>query len=341
MFPHATGTYPPKAAIEVRGLCKRFGKTSALDGVDLTVASGTVCGLLGPNGAGKTTLVRILATLSPPDAGHARVAGVDVVLEPARVRANIALTGQYASVDELMSGRENLEMFARLHRMRGPAVRRRAEELLERFGLRDAAGRAVRTYSGGMRRKLDLAVSLVVPPAVIFLDEPTTGLDPQSRYALWDSVRELVRAGTTILLTSQYLDEADHLADRIAILGNPDGAGGRVIAEGTPSALKSSLGRGYIDLTVRHAEQLARAAEALARTGGGAVEVQHELRRITMATGPSTGSSTAPGTAVLTAALRELGALGIAVEDLALRRPRLDEVFIGLMAAPATPGKAT
>ncbi|MEV5944264.1 ATP-binding cassette domain-containing protein [Streptomyces sp. NPDC051994] len=332
MLPHPNGTRPPEAAIEVRGLHKRFGKTSALDGVDLTIAPGTVCGLLGPNGAGKTTLVRILATLSPPDGGHARVAGFDVVLNPARVRANIALTGQYASVDELMSGRENLKMFARLHRMRGPAVRRRAEELLERFGLQDAAGRAVRTYSGGMRRKLDLAVSLVVPPAVIFLDEPTTGLDPQSRYALWDSVRELVRAGTTILLTSQYLDEADHLSDRIAVLGNPDGAGGRVIAEGTPSALKSSLGRGYIDLTVRHADQVALAAEALVRTGSGAVEVHRELRKITLATSRSTG----PGTAVLTAALRELEASDVAVEDLALRRPTLDEVFIGLVATPAT-----
>ncbi|MEV8526396.1 ATP-binding cassette domain-containing protein [Streptomyces sp. NPDC052000] len=336
MLPHTTGSRPSEAAIEVRGLRKLFGTTTALDGVDLTVAPGTVCGLLGPNGAGKTTLVRILATLSLPDGGHARVAGLDVTRDPARVRAAISLTGQYASVDELITGRENLEMFARLHRMRGPAVRRRAEELLERFGLQDAAGRAVRTYSGGMRRKLDLAVSLVVPPAVIFLDEPTTGLDPQSRYGLWDSVRELVRGGTTILLTSQYLDEADHLSDRIAVLGNPDGTGGRVIAEGTSSALKSSLGRGYIDLTVRHADQLARAAEALVRTGAGPVEVHHELRRVTLATGRSTG----PGTTVLTAALSELEASGVAVEDLALRRPTLDEVFIGLMAAPDTTEKA-
>ncbi|MGW7138750.1 ATP-binding cassette domain-containing protein [Streptomyces xanthophaeus] len=333
MFPHVTGDPPSGAAVEVRGLRKRFGTTTALDGVDLTVAPGTVCGLLGPNGAGKTTLVRILATLSRPDGGHAHVAGTDVVLDPARVRGNIALTGQYASVDELISGLENLEMFARLHRMRGPAVRRRAEELLERFGLQDSSRRPVRTYSGGMRRKLDLAVSLIVPPAVIFLDEPTTGLDPQSRYGLWDSVRELVRAGTTILLTTQYLDEADHLADRIAVLASPDGAGGRVIAEGTPSALKSSLGHAYIDLTVRHAEQLAPAAEALSRTGAGPVEVHSELRRVTLATGRAAG----PGTTALASALRELEASGIAVEDLALRRPTLDEVFISLMN---TPGRA-
>ncbi|MEU8433916.1 ATP-binding cassette domain-containing protein [Streptomyces sp. NPDC029216] len=331
MLEPPTSSRPAAAAVEVRGLRKRFRTATALDGVDLTVAPGTVCGLLGPNGAGKTTLIRILATLSLPDGGHARVAGYDVVTAAARVRGRIALTGQYASVDELLSGRENLEMFARLHRVRGAAVRRRADELLERFGLQDAGRRPVRTYSGGMRRRLDLAAGLVVPPEVVFLDEPTTGLDPQSRYGLWDSVRELVRAGTTVLLTTQYLDETDHLADRITVLGNPEGTGGRVVAEGTPSALKSSLGREYLDVTVRHHDQLGPAGEALARTGAGTVEVRAGLRRVTLATGPGSG----PGTRVLTDALRELGSAGVEVEDLALRRPTLDEVFIGLTAAPA------
>ncbi|WP_408994588.1 ATP-binding cassette domain-containing protein [Streptomyces sp. 1268] len=333
---HPLGARAPEAAIEVRGLRKRFGATTALDGVDLSVAPGTVCGLLGPNGAGKTTLVRILATLLAADGGVARVAGHDVAEEAARVRGRIGLTGQYASVDELLSGRQNVEMFARLYRMRGPAVRRRADELLERFGLQQAAGRPVRTYSGGMRRRLDLAVGLVVRPAVIFLDEPTTGLDPQSRGGLWDSVRELVLAGTTVLLTTQYLDEADHLADRITVLANQDGAGGRVLVAGTPSELKSSLGSGCIDLTVRHADQLVLAAEALARTGAGATEVREELRRVTLAT----GAAAATGTALLSSALRALEAAGVEIEDLALRRPSLDEVFAGLMdTAPARAGE--
>ncbi|WAZ24778.1 ATP-binding cassette domain-containing protein [Streptomyces cinnabarinus] len=323
---------PPDApAIEVRGLRKAFGATPALGGVDLTVAPGTVCGLLGPNGAGKTTMVRILATLSLPDGGTARVAGHDVVGHPARVRGSIALTGQYASVDEVISGRDNLEMFARLYRMRGAAVRRRAEELLERFGLTDAAHRPVRTWSGGMRRRLDLAVGLVVPPVVMFLDEPTTGLDPQSRAGLWESVRELVRAGTTVLLTTQYLDEADQLADRIAVLTDPDGTGGRVVAEGTPFELKSALGGESIDLTVRHAEQRGRAAEILARAGGRAPVLADDPRRATLAV----GSGAVSGTAVLAAVLGELDLAGIAVEDLALRRPTLDEVFLNLLNGPS------
>ncbi|MFI0876491.1 ATP-binding cassette domain-containing protein [Streptomyces parvus] len=334
---HPPGARAPEAAIEVRGLRKRFGATTALDGVDLSVAPGTVCGLLGPNGAGKTTLVRILATLLTADGGVARVAGHDVAGEAARVRGRIGLTGQYAAVDELLSGRQNLEMFARLYRMRGSAVRRRADELLERFGLQQAARRPVRTYSGGMRRRLDLAVGLVVRPAVIFLDEPTTGLDPQSRGGLWDSVRELVLAGTTVLLTTQYLDEADHLADHITVLANRDGTGGRVLVTGTPSDLKSSLGSGYIDLTVRHADQLVLAAGALARTGAGATEVREELRRVTL----TTGAATAAGTALLSSALRALEVAGVEIEDLALRRPTLDEVFAGLMdAAPARAGEA-
>ncbi|MFG2120250.1 ATP-binding cassette domain-containing protein [Streptomyces sp. NPDC048710] len=319
------------AAIEVRGLRKRFGTTPALDGVDLTVEPGTVCGLLGPNGAGKTTMVRILATLSLPDGGTARVAGNDVVRHPARVRGSIALTGQYAAVDEVISGRDNLEMFARLYRMRGPAVRRRAEDLLERFGLTDAARRPVRTYSGGMRRRLDLAVSLVVPPAVIFLDEPTTGLDPHSRGGLWESVRELVRAGTTVLLTTQYLDEADHLADRIAVLADPDGTGSRVIAEGTPFELKSALGGECIDVTVRHPGQRARVAEILARAGGRDPGIGDDPRRVRL----TVGAGPVPGTAVLAAALRALDAEGIEVDDLALRRPTLDEVFRNLTSRPS------
>ncbi|MFJ2769924.1 ATP-binding cassette domain-containing protein [Streptomyces sp. NPDC087300] len=316
--------------IEVRSLHKRFGATPALGGVDLSVAPGTVCGLLGPNGVGKTTLVRILATLARPDAGGARVAGHDVVTEAAAVRCRIGLTGQYASVDELLSGRDNLEMFARMYRMRGAAVRGRATELLERFGLQDAARRPVRTYSGGMRRRLDLAVSLIVSPAVVFLDEPTTGLDPESRGELWDSVRDMVRGGTTVLLTTQYLEEADHLADRIAVLANPDGGGGRVVADGTPDELKASLGTEHIDLTVRDARQLELAAGVLERAGGGRrAELRTELRRVTVAAG--TGDAPGRGTAVLAAALHDLAAAGVEVEDLALRRPTLDEVFLRLL----------
>ncbi|QTE03030.1 ATP-binding cassette domain-containing protein [Streptomyces cyanogenus] len=319
------------AAIEVRGLRKRFGTTPALDGVDLTVGPGTVCGLLAPNGAGKTTMVRILATLSLPDGGTARVAGHDVVRHPARVRGSIALTGQYAAVDEVISGRDNLEMFARLYRMRGPAVRRRAEELLERFGLTDAGDRPVRTWSGGMRRRLDLAVSLVVPPAVIFLDEPTTGLDPHSRGGLWESVRELVRAGTTVLLTTQYLDEADHLADRIAVLADVNGTGSRVIAEGTPFALKSALGGERVDVTVRDPGHRARVAEILARAGGREPDIGDDPHRVCLAV----GAGPVPGTAVLAAALGELDAEGIAVVHLVLRRPTLDEVFLSLTSRPS------
>jgi daunorubicin resistance ABC transporter ATP-binding subunit len=225
------------AAIEAEGLVKHYGKTKALDGLDLTVPQGTVYGLLGPNGAGKTTCVRVLATLLRADAGQARVLGHDVTAEAAAVRRTIGLTGQYAALDEYLTGRSNLIMIGQLSRLTAKAARRRADELLEQFDLTEAAGRAVKTYSGGMRRRLDLAGSLIGHPAVLFLDEPTTGLDPSARALVWSFIRQLVADGTTLLLTTQYLEEADQLAARIAVID-----GGRVIAEGTPSQLKSSIG---------------------------------------------------------------------------------------------------
>jgi ABC-2 type transport system ATP-binding protein len=245
------------------GLRKRYGPANALDGFDLAVPEGSVCGLLGPNGAGKTTAVRILATLLRPDGGQARVAGFDVVRQAAQVRYRIGLLGQHAAVDEVLGGRQNLVLFGRLHHLGAVAAGRRADELLERFGLGEVGGKPVKQYSGGMRRRLDLAASLILAPPVLFLDEPTTGLDPRGRNEVWEAVRALVAGGTTVLLTTQYLDEADQLADRISVIDH-----GRVIAEGSPDQLKSRLGGDRIDVVVHRADQLAATAAILGRAAG-------------------------------------------------------------------------
>ncbi|HEX8862439.1 MAG TPA: ATP-binding cassette domain-containing protein, partial [Actinomycetes bacterium] len=254
---------PANAAVLARGLRKRFGRTEALRGLDLAVPAGTVCGLLGPNGAGKTTVVRILATLTLPDGGSARVAGHDVVAEAQRVRHRIGLVGQHAAVDEKLTARDNLRMFGRLGHLGERAARRRADELLERLDLAAAGDRLVKTFSGGMRRRLDLAAGLLVAPAVLFLDEPTTGLDPRSRNQVWAIVRGLVGEGTTVLLTTQYLDEADHLADHVAVVDS-----GRVIASGSPTELKSALGGEQVDVVVARPGDLSAAATALRRACG-------------------------------------------------------------------------
>ena len=304
-------------AVLAEGLQKRYGQTHALRGVDLAVERGTVYGLLGPNGAGKTTTVRILTTLLQPDAGRARVAGYDVVRDAEQVRYRIGLAGQQAAVDELLTGRANLEMVGRLYHLSGRAARRRADELLEQFSLTDAANRIAKTYSGGMRRRLDLAASLVAAPPILFLDEPTTGLDPRSRLGMWDVISGLVAQGTTVLLTTQYLEEADRLAGRIAVIDQ-----GQVIADGTPDELKATVGGEQIDVVVREATQLSEAAEALRRASGAEPHVEPDARRLTV---PVSG-----GASALVEVVRELDLAGLAVDDLALRRPTLDEVFLRL-----------
>jgi ABC-2 type transport system ATP-binding protein len=301
-------------------LRKRFGKTEALRGLDLRVAQGTVCGVLGPNGAGKTTAVRILATLMRPDSGRAWVAGYDVIRDPEQVRYRIGLAGQYAAVDEKLSGRDNLRMFGRLYHLSERASRQRADELLERFGLAEAATRLVGTYSGGMRRRLDLIASLIVAPPVLFLDEPTAGLDPGSRNQIWATIRDLVRGGTTALLTTQYLDEADQLADRIAVVHH-----GRVIASGTPDGLKATIGN-RLDVVVRDSNTLPIAGTVLRRVAGTDPETAPEQRRVSVAVHA--------GSLALTEVVRELDHAGVLVEDVALRRPTLDEVFLRLTGVP-------
>lgn len=298
------------------GLEKRFGAVRALRGLDLAVAEGTVCGLLGPNGAGKTTAVRLLTTLLRPDGGSARVAGHDLVREAAAVRRRIGVTGQYASVDGDLTGRENLRLFARLHRVRGPAARARADELLERFGLTGAADRRASTYSGGMRRRLDLAASLVRRPDVLFLDEPTTGLDPASRARVWQAVRELKAEGTTVLLTTQYLEEADRLADDIALVDR-----GRVAHTGSPAELKAAVGS-HAEAVVADADALPRAAAVLDRlTGREPVfdRVRHAV-----------GAVTTDPTLTLPRLVRELDAAGVPLLDASIRPPTLDDVFLRL-----------
>jgi ABC-2 type transport system ATP-binding protein len=314
-------------AIEAEGLIRRFGAVEALAGVDLTVPRGTVLGLLGPNGAGKTTAVRILTTLLRPDGGRALVAGFDVVRQAAQVRYRIGLLGQHTAVDEVLSGRQNLVLFARLHHLGAGAAGRRADELLERFGLTGTGAKPVKQYSGGMRRRLDLAASLILAPPVLFLDEPTTGLDPRGRNQVWEAVRALVAAGTTVLLTTQYLDEADQLADRISVIDH-----GRVIAEGTPDQLKSKLGGDRIDVVASRPDQLAATAAAVGRAAGTEPEVDPDTRRVS--------APVADRVAVLTAAARALDAAGIAVEDIALRRPTLDEVFLHLTGHHTQPAEA-
>jgi ABC-2 type transport system ATP-binding protein len=301
--------------IQATGLVKEFGKVRALDGLDLAVPEGTVLGLLGPNGAGKTTAVSILTTLLQPDGGSAVVAGADVRKDPDAVRTQIGLSGQYAAVDEHLTGYENLDMIGRLYHLGRKRSKERARELLERFELVDAGDRPVKTYSGGMRRRLDLAGALVAAPPVLFLDEPTTGLDPLSRTGLWEVIRELVRSGTTVLLTTQYLEEADQLADQIVVIDH-----GRAIAQGTADELKLEVGGERIAVVVAQADELDRAREVLARLGTG--EVQVDGLGLTV---PSEG-----GAQTLTKALRELDDAGVVVKDVGLRRPTLDEVFISL-----------
>jgi ABC-2 type transport system ATP-binding protein len=317
---------PADPAVLAQGLRKRFGPTEALRGLDLAVPAGTVCGLLGPNGAGKTTVVRILATLTLPDGGSARVAGHDVVAEAQRVRHRIGLVGQHAAVDEKLTARDNLRMFGRLAHLGERAGRRRADELLERLDLAAAGDRLVKTFSGGMRRRLDLAAGLLVAPAVLFLDEPTTGLDPRSRNQVWAIVRGLVGEGTTVLLTTQYLDEADHLADHVAVVDS-----GRVIASGSPAELKSALGGEQVDVVVARPGDLSAAAAALRRACGAEPHVEPDRRRVAVPAGGGVRS--------LTAAVRELEAAGIAIEDVGLRRPTLDEVFLRLTDHRATDGE--
>src|SRR3954449_11171422 len=312
------------SAVEAEGIVKRFGETVAIGGVDLTVEEGSVFGLLGPNGAGKTTMVRVLATLLRPDSGSASVFGRDVVGEASRVREQIALTGQFAAVDELLTGRENLRMFGQLFRLDRREAGRRADELLERFDLADAGDRLARTYSGGMRRRLDLASSLLTRPRILFLDEPTTGLDPRSRNQIWDITRELVRGGTTLLLTTQYLEEADQLTDRIAVIDH-----GRVIAEGTGDELKDSVGGQMIFVRLANSWDRERAIEALRRLGCGTPEPSELERELTL-------PAPEDGIAMIERSAHALREASIAVSDLGLRRPTLDDVFLTLTGAPAT-----
>ena len=301
--------------IRAEGLGKRFGTTTALDGFDLEVPPGTVHGLLGPNGAGKTTAVRILGTLLRPDAGRATVAGHDLLRHPERVRARIGLVGQQAAVDEQLSGRQNLEMFGRLHHLGAAAGRSRAAELLTRFDLVEAADRPAGKYSGGMRRRLDLAVGLLTGPAVLFLDEPTTGLDPRARNEVWRVIRSLAAEGTTVLLTTQYLAEADQLADRLAVIDR-----GRVVAAGTSDELKGRLGDDHLDVVVRDPARLGEVAALLGRIGAGEPRVDPDRRRASV--------PVRDRVAALTEVARGLRDEGVDAEDIGLRRPTLDEVFL-------------
>ena len=313
-------------AVRVAGVVKRFSATVALAGVDLEIAEGMVFGLLGPNGAGKTTLVRVLATLLAPDSGHAKVFGRDVVSEAPAVREMLGLTGQFAAVDEILTGRENLQMFGRLFDLSRAEARRRAGDLLERFDLADAADRPARTYSGGMRRRLDLASSLLTRPRILFLDEPTTGLDPRSRNEIWGIVRELVREGTTVLLTTQYLEEADQLADRIAVIDH-----GRVIAQGTGNELKDRVGGQILEVELTTAAQRDEAKSVLAGVGCGDPEPSEHPDRLTL---PAPRN----GLELIEDAASALRHAGIGVSDLGLRRPTLDDVFLQLTGKPSEDG---
>ncbi|MEU8464900.1 ATP-binding cassette domain-containing protein [Streptomyces sp. NPDC029003] len=304
-------------AIYAEGLVKTFGDVRALDGVDLDVPEGTVLGLLGPNGAGKTTTVRVLTTLLQPDRGRAVVAGIDVLKHPNEVRRSIGLSGQFAAVDEYLTGRENLRMVGQLYQMSARAAKARAVELLDRFGLADAADRPAKTYSGGMRRRLDLAAALVVRPPVMFMDEPTTGLDPRNRQALWDVIEELVAGGTTLLLTTQYLEEADRLAHDIAVVDQ-----GKVIARGTSDQLKAQTGGERVEVVVHERDHIPTARQVLVGFGKGEATVEEHTRKLTV---PVSG-----GAKLLAEVIRELDSRGIEIDDIGLRRPTLDDVFISL-----------
>jgi len=303
-------------AIETSALVKRFGDTRAVDGIDLAVARGTVYGLLGPNGAGKTTTIRVLSTLLRPDGGSARVLGHDVAREPARVRERVCLTGQFASVDEDLTGHENLVLVARLFGYAWQAARARAEELLAAFDLTEAAGRQVRTFSGGMRRRLDIAASLVVTPEILFLDEPTTGLDPRSRNQVWDIVRTIAAGGTTVLLTTQYLEEADRLANRLAVIDH-----GRLIAEGTSRELKRSVGSNTLHLRLDDAARLGDAERILVEILGAGVHNGADAHTLT---------ARVDGDAGVHEALAALASAGVGVAELTLGQPSLDDVFFAL-----------
>jgi ABC-2 type transport system ATP-binding protein len=308
--------------IEAAGLHKSFGATHALRGLDLRVAEGTILGVLGPNGAGKTTAVRILTTLTRPDAGSATVGGIDVLRHPDQARRTIGVAGQYASLDEVLSGGENLRMIGRLYRLDARTARQRADELLERFELTDAANRPVRTYSGGMRRRLDLGAALMVQPPVVFLDEPTTGLDPKGRLAMWDLIAGLARGGTTVLMTTQYLEEADRLADDIVVIDH-----GRAIAQGTALQLKQSIGGERLEVVIDNPVYLDAARRALESIGNSEARVDTTAKRVSVAVRSHDG--------VLTHAIRDLDAAGVHVDDIGFRRPTLDEVFLALTGRPA------
>ena len=319
--PPMTAPASPTLAVEASGITKAFGKTEALRGVDLAVARGTVYGVLGPNGAGKSTMVRILATLLRPDAGTAFVDGIDVIRDPAKVRTRIGLAGQYAAVDEYLTGRENLMMFGRLSGLDKRAAKARAAELLAQFDLEDAADRPSKGYSGGMRRRLDLAASLTSRPPILFLDEPTTGLDPRSRLTMWGVIQALVGDGTTVLLTTQYLEEADRLASRVAVIDQ-----GVVIAEGTPAELKARVGGEGLEIAVVDPADLGRARDIVATVASDEVFVDTDRRRVRAAV--------SEGAQALARVAGELSAQGIETEDLGLHRPTLDEVFLALTGRP-------
>ncbi len=308
--------------IEAVGLHKSFGQTHALRGLDLSAEEGSILGVLGPNGAGKTTAVRILTTLSRPDSGEARVAGVDVLRDPNRARKRFGVAGQYASLDEMLTGRENLEMIGRLSRLPAREVKQRAVELVERFELTDAANRPVKTYSGGMRRRLDLGGALMAQPPVIFLDEPTTGLDPKGRLSMWDLIAGLAKGGTTVLMTTQYLEEADRLADDIAVVDH-----GVVIARGTADELKRRVGGELLEVVIDNPTYLPEARRALEAISESEAYVDEAARRVSVPIASHDGA--------LTRAIRQLDEAGVHVDDIGFRRPTLDEVFLSITGRPA------